>query len=444
MNPDKTGGGQYVNGYACEPATAAEEFLLAKKEYIYLTGRTQEKRNVLIYHIRQSFKPGETDAETANDIGRELAMSFTKGKHAFVVATHIDKAHIHNHIIFNSTTLNCERKFEEMKCSGRVIRRISDLLCAKNGLSIIEDTEQSKSQNYAKWLGGKPPTWRDKLRRKIDEVLPDCATFDDFTKTMKDVGYIVNDRRKHITFLAPEQKTPTRLDTLRGNYTEAAIRERLTVTKNIPAGGADNVLTRVNLLIDIQTKIREGKGEGYEQWARVFNLKEAAKTLLFLKENGITNYEDLVEKASSSSGEFSSLSEKNKEAEKRMKEITELQKHIGTYGKTRDVYAQYKASGWNKKFYEEHSDDIKQHRATKKHFDELGIKKMPKISELKQEYATLQNEKKKCYADYRKAKENMRQMLTAKGNVERILGINQEAITHDEERVLTRGNSLER
>jgi len=457
-NPQKTDGGKLITSYACDSRFADEEFLLAKREYEHITGRSQGKREVIAYHIRQSFKPGEVDAETANKIGHELAMSFTKGKHAFIVATHIDRKHVHNHIIFNSTTISCDRKFNNFKHSSKAIRRISDLLCLENGLSIIENPKPSKGRNYTEVMGNKEPTWQEKLRWKIDEVLPACSTFEDFLAAMKAAGYAVNDKRKHISLIAPGQKQPTRLNTLKGDHTETAIRERLAGVRIVTSGaggrlpdvqkvhpgdgGTDH--KRVSLLIDIQANIRAGKGEGYERWARIFNIKEAAKTLLFLQENGIDSYDDLLQKAASASRDFSALSQKIKDADKRLAEISELQKQIGTYSKTRSTYAKYKASGWDKDFYESQRTDITLHRAAKKHFDRLGLKKLPTIALLKQEYAALAAEKKKLYSGYRAAKDNMRELVVAKDNATKILGITPEVQKHDARHHKQQDNSLNR
>jgi len=197
-----------------------------------------------------------------------------------------------------------------------------------------------------------------------------------------------------------------------------------------PAGGH----TRVSLLIDIQEKIAAGKGKGYERWAGRFNLKEAAKTLMLLKENGIDSYEDLVKKASSSSGDFAHLTRKIKDAEKRMAEISELQKHIGTYGKTRDIYNRCRDSGWDVNFFEEHHANITLHQATRKYFTAQGYgkdNKLPGIKALKQEYATLLVEKKKLYAVYRDAKKNMQALQVAKSNASKILGITTETHTRE-------------
>ena len=436
-NPEKTDGGLLVKGYACDPRTVDEEFMLAKREYERNTGRNNGNKNVILYHLRQSFRPGEITPEEALDVGYETAMRWLKGKHAFIVCIHTDREHLHCAIVYNSTNLDCDGKFNNFKNSSFAVRRLSDLVCAEHGLSVIENPKPSKGRNYAEWLGDKEPSWQEKLRRKIDEVLPACSSFADFLAAMRAAEYVISEKRKHITFMAPGQKKPTRLDTLKGDYTEAAIRERLGMTRIVAGSGAGQrdavTYTRhtdepqkVSLLIDIQAKIQEGKGAGYERWARIFNLKESARTLLFLKENGIDSYDDLVKKAAAASVDFEGRMTRIKATEKRMAEITELQKHIGVYGKTKNVYARYKASGWNPDFYEEHREHITLHRAAKKHFDDRKIRKLPTFAALQQEYAALAGEKKKLYNGYREAKDNLKELLTAKGNAQRLLGIDRD------------------
>jgi hypothetical protein len=458
-NPDKTKDGELVTGFACDPPVADEQFLLAKKEYEYITGRNQGARNVLAYHIRQSFKPGEVTPEEANEIGHELATRFFKGKHAYIVATHIDKHHVHNHIVANSTTVDCTRKFKDFKRSGMAVRRLSDLICAEHGLSVIENPKPSRG-SYADWLGDKPPSWSEQIKRKVDELLPSCAAFDDFIAALRDAGCDVRDNRKHVSVKLPGQGRPIRLDTLGGEYTEAAIRERIEQyaadrKRGVRSGGTGGASSEVgantykpvsgsvSLLIDIQAKIRAGKGAGYEQWAKVFNLKQAAKTLIFLQENGIDSYEDLKKKVSSASGCFTALTKKIRDTEIRMNEITELQRYIGQYGKTREVYAAYKKSGWNQKFYDEHTADIILHRAAKKYFDGLGMKKLPSINSLRQEWAAQNTEKKKLYAGYRELKENSRALATALSNANHILGIKPETKSREVSHETLRRDSQE-
>ena len=444
-NPAKTDFGRFISSYECDSRIADEEFLLSKRQYEHITGRDQKRRNVLAYHIRQSFKPGEITPEEANKIGYELAMSFTKGAHAFVVCTHIDKHHIHNHIIFNSTSLDCERKFKDFKRSALAVRRVSDLLCAEHGLSVIENPGPSRG-SYGDWLGDKkPPSHKEILKRKIDEMLPSCASFDSFLSALKTSGFMVNPYRKHVTVKAAGWGKPLRLDTLGGDYTEAAIRERLAGTRIVGAGGgAGRISTEeppapvsekpFSLLIDIQEKMRQGKGAGYANWARSFNLKEASKTLLFLRDQGITDYADLECKAGATSKDFHALTAKIRAAETRMAEITALQKQIANYHRTREIYAQYRAAGYNKKFLAAHDAEITIHQGAKKFFDALNLKKLPSIAALKQEYAALLAEKKKLYPSYYAAKETMRQLISAKANVDMVLTDPSAAVLRDQSR----------
>lgn len=424
-NPKKTRDGFLISSYECDPATADTEFLLAKRQYYYITGREQNRdKNILLYQIRQAFKPGEITAEEANRLAYELAMRFTKGRHAFIVTTHEDKHHIHSHIYFNSTNLDCTGKFDDFKRSGRAIRRLSDTICVENGLSIIENPKPSKG-HYGTWLGDtKPLSFQEKLRQTIDAVLEKKPSdFDRFLSLMEAAGYAVK-RGKHIKFTGPGQKRGTRCDTLKGNYTEQAIRERIEGTRVVVSGGGSTfepTTAKVNLLIDIQAKIQAGKGPGYERWAKIFNLKQAAQTLIFLQENDLTEYTQLEKKAAEATANFNSLSEKIKQTESRMKEVSELQKHISNYSRTREVYIQYRKAGYSKKFFAEHEGEILLHQSAKKAFDALGLKKLPSISSLKQEFAILLVEKKKLYQGYRQARENMKNLMTAKANTDRLL-----------------------
>ncbi|MCL2222514.1 MAG: relaxase/mobilization nuclease domain-containing protein [Oscillospiraceae bacterium] len=443
-NPEKTDNGRLISAYCCNSKEADEIFLESKKRYYELTGRDQRQRDVIAYHVRQSFKPGEITPEEANEIGYRLAESLTKGNHAFVVCTHIDKAHFHNHIIFNSTSLDCQRKWRNFFFSNRAVRRISDLLCAEYGLTVIENPKSAKGK-YNGWIDGtKKPTHQDAIKQKIDELLPQCSTFDDFINRLKTDGFTVNTKRQNISVIAPGWTKPARLNSLNGNYTEEAIRSTLGMTKTISGSSGSIVKSRVSLLIDIQAKIHEGKGAGYEQWAKIFNLKQAAKTLIYLQENGIDSYEDLKKKSSSASGEFSTLTAKIKEVESRQKEISQLQKHIAQYGKTRDVYAGYKASGWSRKYYDEHAEKIILNRASKKYFDSLNTKKLPTMISLKQEYATLAAEKKKLYSGYHELKKKSRELTTAKSNADRILGEHPDTQTIENPQLLKREVSHEK
>lgn len=423
-NPDKTNDGEYITTYECDPAIVDAQFLLTKRQYKSITGREQ-KNDVITYQIRQSFKPCEITPEEANKIGYELGMRWTKGRHAFLVATHIDKAHIHNHIIYNSTSLDCQRKFRDFRGSGLAVRKISDRLCLEHGLSIIENPKRGK-KHYGKWLGDKKTlSYQDKLRLAIDTALAEKPTdFDAFLRLIQTAGYEVKPG-KHLAFHIAGQKKNTRLRSLGEGYSEDEIRA-------VIAGGKshkprkktrpDKQPQGVNLLVDIQAKLQAGKGPGYERWAKVFNLKQMAQTINFLTENNLLEYADLEEKAAAATARFNELLAQIKATETRMAEIGNLKAHIINYSKTREVYTAYRKAGYSKKFYEAHAGDILLHKGAKAAFDTLPVKKIPTIKTLQAEYETLLSDKKKAWAEYIPARKKMCELVMAKSNIDRLLG----------------------
>lgn len=429
LNPAKTDGGKWVSSYKCDPATAAAEMLLVRKIYrnngVRQPGRDKE---VLAYHIRQAFKPGEITPEDANRIGCELAQRMTKGRYQFVVATHVDKNHIHNHVIFSAVSEDAGRRFRDFLGSAKAVRKISDRLCLENGLSVIENPKHGK-KDYGKWLGDKKPlSAQEKIRAAIDAALaqhPD--DFTTFVRLMEAAGFLSKRRGSTLSFLAPGQEKYTRLreKSLGADYTEAAIKERIAgkrvVSSSRSKAPRQTPARKVNLLIDIQSKLQAGKGRGYEQWAKVFNLKQMAQTLSFLEENGLLEYDALAAKAAGATARFNELSGTIKRAEGRMSEIAALQKQIVNYSKTREVYAAYRKAGYSKKFLAAHESEILLHKAAKAAFDKLGLQKLPTMKTLQAEYAELLAEKKKAYSEYAAAKKEMQEILTAKANVDRLL-----------------------
>ncbi|MEG0895785.1 MAG: relaxase/mobilization nuclease domain-containing protein, partial [Oscillospiraceae bacterium] len=231
-NPEKTNEKQYVSSYECNVDTASEEFVISKNLYANRTGRANTSgKGVLAYQIRQSFKPDEITPELANKIGYELALEFTKSKHQFIVATHIDKAHIHNHICFNSTNLDSDGKFNNYKNSAEVVRKISDRLCKENELSIVENPN-IKGVNYFEWQERKKGTsWKSFIKNTIDEILPNCKTFDEFLKLLQKQGFEVK-QGKYIAFKPPNGERFSRGKTLGNAYTETALKERLGKAKS--------------------------------------------------------------------------------------------------------------------------------------------------------------------------------------------------------------------
>lgn len=432
---EKTQDGELVSSYMCQPETAAEEFETSKWIYEQTTGRSQPKgRDIIAYRVIQSFKPGEISPELANQIGYELAMAFTKGKHQFVVSTHIDKKHIHNHIEFNSTNLDSDGKFNNYKNSAFALRELNDKLCREHGLSVIENPKK-RGQRFAETAAAKHGrSYKERLRQTIDSVLPTCKDFDAFLSQMREAGYEIKRRGKSLEFRAPEQLNFTRSFRLGDEYTEAALRERITRPRQKKAVSKPHSFAgkKVNLLIDIQAKMQAGKGKGYERWATVHNLKEAAKTLLFLTESGITDYDELAARAEETGARFDTLSARIKQLEGRMANIAQLKTHIVNYSKTRNIYAAYKKSRHKKEFRAEHADELQKHEAAKAAFDTLGGKAIPKVAQLTEEYAALLAEKKEVYEEYKTARKEMIDLQTAKQNVDRILGVTPEPEKHKE------------
>ena len=423
---EKTNDGELVSFYMCSPETAAEEFEISKQLYHQITGRKQSpEHDIIMYRIIQSFKPGEISPEDANRLGYELAMKFTRGQHQFVVSTHVDKAHIHTHIEFNSTNLNCDAKFQNVKNSAFILRRLNDELCRAHGISVIENPKPSakKQKEIAAVKYG--TSHKEQLRQTIDRVLPDCQGYDDFLAKMRAEGYEIREGKK-LSFRAPGWGRFTRSDKLGADYTKEALRERSTnrggrssaARKAVPHAGR-----KVNMLIDIQAKMAAGKGAGYERWAKIFNLKEAAKTLNFLIENDLTDYDELTARAEQAGDRFDEVSRRIKQLEGRMAEVAQLKTHIINYSKTREVYAAYKKSRHKKEFLAEHGAEIAQHEAAKKAFDALGGKPIPKVAQLSQEYAALLTEKQEQYAEYKALRQDMIAYRTAKQNVDKILGL---------------------
>jgi len=434
-NPEKTRNGELISSFMCDSKIADAEFALSKRQYAQLTGRNQGGQDIIAYHTRQAFLPGEVTPEEANRIGQELALAFTKGRHHFIVCTHIDRAHVHNHIIFNSTDLDCRRKFRNFIGSAFALRRVSDRICLEHGVSVIENPKPSRG-HYGKWLdamgGDRPLSFQERLRQAIDAVLEKRpADFEAFLMEMQAMGYEIK-RGRHLSFRTSGQEKFTRCreQTLGADYTEEAIRERIAGRRSAPVRRGDipkAPVQSVSLLIDIQEKIQSGKGPGFERWAKVHNLKAMARTLIYLQEQGLDRYDILTEKSAAATARFNSSSDRMKDLEAKLNANAALQKHIVDYSKTRQTYIDYRKAGYSKKFRSEHETDILLHQAAKKAFDELGMKKIPAVKSLRTEYASLLEEKKKARLEHSQARSDMKEILVAKSNVDRFLGTDSRA-----------------
>ncbi len=435
-NGEKTENGQFISSYACQAESVDEEFMLSKREYERLTGR-HPKGNIIAYQIRQSFKPGEITPEEANQVGYETAMRFTKGNHAFIVATHTDKAHIHNHIIFNSTSLDCTHKFRDFFFVGLALQRLSDIICLEHGLSVIE--KKKPSERVKRTTYPEKKSFRDDIRDAIDQILREGSVkdFDELLYKLEDAGYEIK-RGKHISLKGKDQKRFIRLSSLGDGYTEDDLKKILigemehAFYDNEKAEKQPKTYQRkkedheFDLLIDIQKKLAQGKGKYYVRFAKNYNTKQVAKAVLYLKQHDIRSYDDLEKNMKTATARFTKISASIKEKEKQLAEIQVFKKHIFDYFKTKDVYADYRKCGYSKKFLEEHRQEILLHKAAKNAFDELHLKKLPKVKDLSAEYAEILAEKKKLYDEYRQVKKDMQEIQRAKYDIDQFLKSDEE------------------
>ena len=419
-NPEKTEKGETVTAFGCDPYTVDEEFMLQKRQYYQTTGKKQHS-DVIAYQIRQSFKPGEITAEEANKVGYELALRFTKGRYSFIVATHTDRAHIHNHIVFNSTSMDGTRKFKDFWRSGLALQRLSDLVCLEHGLSVIEKMPYDEREKRTVYPGR--VSVRDNICQQIDEILSQKPKdFPAFLNELTKAGYEVK-TGTNIAVKGKDQKRFVRLSSLPEGYREEDIRAILSGTaipKRTVPGKQDLYRTRAgSFLIDLEKKL-QGKGAGYAQWAKNYNLKQISKSFLFLRDQkirGLSHLSSMVEEKTKARDE---LLASIKDSEARLAEIAALKKHIINYSKTRSTYEEYRKAGYSKKFIEAHREEITLHKAAKQAFDELGVKTLPKVKDLNAEYAELLANKKKTYADYRRLRDEAQELAVAERNIESI------------------------
>ncbi len=420
-NGEKTEQSQLISSYACDKETVDEEFLLAKQEYLRITGR-KPKGDIIAYQIRQSFKPGEITPEEANKVGYETAMRFTKGNHAFIVATHTDRAHIHNHIIFNSTNLSCDGKFRDSWFIALVLQKVSDLVCLEHALSVIIPRKPSERENRNPYHMA---SFRKALRENIDEVLlEEPKDFEVLLQRLSENGYEIK-RGKYIAVRSSGQKRFIRFRSLGKGYSEEEICKRIT-REDETEQRAERSKRGFDLLIDINKKMQEGKGRGYERWAKVYNVKQISKALLYLQEHGVRDYEDLTQKAKGSADRFHELSDAIKTKEARLSEIAELKTAIRNYSKTKEVYSGYRKAGYSKKYLEAHREDILLHKSAKESFDRIELKTLTKWKDLSEEYGRILAEKKKLYEEYRTAKKEMMDYQIAKQDIDKFLKIDEE------------------
>ena len=413
QNPDKTDGKMLVSSFGCSYETADIEFE-------YTLSQALQKGNNLAFHLIQSFEPGEVDYETAHKIGKQLADAVTKGQHEYVLTSHIDKGHVHNHIIFCAVNFVDHHKYNSNKRSYYGIRNMSDRLCRENGLSVVVPGKGSKGKSYAEYLAEKTGTsWKGKLKISVDGLIPQVSSFEELLSRLQGLGYEIKPG-KYVSCRAPGQERFTRLKTLGADYTEEAIRERIEGRRTRTAK-APKAERGVSLLIDIENSIKAAQSRGYEQWAKIHNLKQAAKTLNFLTEHQISQYEDLTAKIEEVQTESEKAGDALKGMEKRLADMAVLIKNVSTFQKTKPAYDTYRKARNKDRYRAAHEGTVILHEAAAKALKAAGISKLPNLATLQAEYEKLQEQKEALRADYGKLKKQVKEYDVIRQNIDSIL-----------------------
>ena len=412
-NPDKTDGKMLVSSFGCSYETTDIEFE-------YTLSQALQKGNNLAFHLIQSFEPGEVDYQKAHEIGKQLADAVTKGQHEYVLTTHIDKGHVHNHIIFCAVNFVDHHKYNSNKRSYYGIRNMSDKLCRENGLSVVVPGKGSKGKSYAEYQAEKTGTsWKGKLKTTVDALIPQVSSFEELLTRLQAAGYEIKPG-KYVSCRAPGQERFTRLKTLGADYTEEAVRERI-AGRRTKVAKAPREQRGVSLLIDIENSIKAAQSKGYEQWAKIHNLKQAAKTMNFLTEHKIEQYADLVSRIEEMAAESGQAADALKNAEKRLAEMAVLIKNVSTYQKTKPVYDAYRKARNREKYRAGQEQAIILHEAAVRSLKAAGIAKLPNLAALQSEYEALQAQKEALYADYGKLEKKVREYDIIKQNIDNIL-----------------------
>ena len=413
QNPDKTDDKMLVSSFGCSYETADIEFEFTLSQAL-------DKGNNLAHHLIQSFEPGEVSFEKAHEIGKQLADAITKGQYEYVLTTHIDKGHVHNHIIFCAVNFVDYHKYNSNKRSYYGIRNISDRLCYENGLSVITPEKGRKGKSYIEYQTAKTGTsWKGKLKEAVDLLIPQVKNFEELLEKLQASGYEIK-RGKYISCRAPGQERFTRLKTLGADYTEEAIRKRIAGIKS----RAVKKLTQENeisLLIDIENNVKLQQSAGYEHWAKIHNLKQAAKTMNFLTENNIRQYEDLISRIDEIVLDSEQTADNLKQVEKKLSDMSVMIKNISTYQKTKDIHRAYIKAKDKEAYRNEHESSLILYEASGKALKDAGVTKLPDLTALQKEYSALQKKKEAIYSDYGKLKRKVKEYQKIKHNVDTIL-----------------------
>ena len=419
-NPDKTDEKLFVSSYGCSYETADIEFQM-------LLDQAYQKGNNLAHHLIQAFEPGETTPEQAHEIGKQLADEVLQGKYSYVLTTHIDKGHVHNHLIFCAVDMVNHRKYNSNRQSYAYIRRTSDRLCQENGLSVVKPGK-AKGKTYAEWDAQKKgKSWKAKLKIAIDAAIPQAKDFDGFLRLMEAQGYEVK-QGKYISFraladgLRPGQERFTRCKTLGEDYTEERITQRIKGIA-IDRGPRRRSAREISLRTALEDSIKAQQSAGYARWAKLHNLKQAANSLNFITEHQIDSYEGLESRMAEISAANDAAASALKDTECRLGDIALQIKNLSAYKQLRPVALELRNTKDKAAFRRQHESQLILYEAAAKSLKEAGVKKLPNLYALKAEYKKLDEERERLSEQYNEVKKELKEYGIIKQNVDSILRV---------------------
>ena len=424
LNPEKTDEKLLVSSYGCASETAAREFEWTRK---IAEQKGMNPVRIIARHVIQSFEIGEVTPELAHEIGKQFADEILGGKYEYVLTTHIDKDHVHNHLIFNAVDFVDYHAYKSYKRIYYDMREVSDRLCKENGLSVIPPS-QNKGMGYKEYTEAKRGTsWKQKLKQTIDRIVITAKDYDDFLRLMQEAGYEIK-TGKYISFRAKGQERFTRSKTIGENYTEERIKER--IAGRTPRRSQRQATPKgISLIGDIQARIRLIDSKGYEHKAKLTILKEAARTLNYLTENSLLQYADLEKKVEDVHSSYDRTGKELKGVEARLREVQPLIKNISNYQRLKPVYDAFQKAKDKPSFKAKHEAELVIFEAARSTLLAMqGDEKLPSLKTLQAEQQRLLEEQQRLYDERVKLKKEVKQIETIKSNVDTFLA---PSVDHD-------------
>ena len=430
LNPEKTDEKLLVSSYGCASETAAREFEWTRK---IAEQKGMNPVRIIARHVIQSFEIGEVTPELAHEIGKQFADEILGGKYEYVLTTHIDKDHVHNHLIFNAVDFVDYHAYKSYKRIYYDMREVSDRLCKENGLSVIPPS-QNKGMGYKEYTEAKRGTsWKQKLKQTIDRLVITAKDYDDFLRLMQEGGYEIK-TGKYISFRAEGQERFTRSKTIGENYTEERIKERI-AGRTPRRNRRQTVPKGISLIGDIQERIRLIDSKGYEHKAKLTILKEAARTLNYLTESNLLKYADLEKKVEDVHSSYDRTGKELKGVEARLREVQPLIKNISNYQRLKPVYDAFQKAKDKPGFKAKHEAELVIFEAARSTLLAMqGDEKLPSMKTLQAEQQRLLEEQQRLYDERAKLKKEVKQIETIKSNVDTFLA---PSVDHDRDHLLS-------